>query len=159
MSPSEVLGRLNRDLLEQNLSENPFITMCYFVLDRSNLRLDLARGGHPYPLLLREGEAVQDLRAEGGLLGVFETAFPTTTHRLRPGDKILTYSDGVDAVEFQGRRPGVESVRACVEAHRDLPVDEWIEAVYQALFPAGRHDDDLTLLGLEISREETSNRR
>src|SRR5205085_6862400 len=31
--PSEVLQRLNRDLIEQQLSENPFITMVYVLLD------------------------------------------------------------------------------------------------------------------------------
>jgi sigma-B regulation protein RsbU (phosphoserine phosphatase) len=47
--PDEVLGRLNRDLIDQQLSEQPFITMVYGLLDHYEGTIQLARAGHPYP--------------------------------------------------------------------------------------------------------------
>src|SRR5262249_62154862 len=94
--PDEVLRRLNRDLIEQQLSDTPFVTMVYGLLDCRDATLQFARSGHPYPLYLpREGEP-QLWPAEGGLLGVFDTAYAARTERLRPGDKVLLYTDGMD---------------------------------------------------------------
>ena len=50
----------------------------------------------------REG-ALQLWQQEGLLLGVVDATFPTQTHQLRPGDKVLLYSDGVDTAVFEGR--------------------------------------------------------
>ncbi len=134
--PDEVLGRLNRDLLEQGLSESPFITMVYALFNHRDGTLTVARAGHPYPLLVpAEGEP-EMLRQEGLLLGVVDAAFPARTRHLRPGDKLLLYSDGIDAAEFEGHPPGGESLVACATRHRALPVQAFVE--------------QLTLLGLEV---------
>src|SRR5947208_9310914 len=54
--PGEVLHRLNHDLIDQALSETPFITMVYMLIDFHKGELTFARSGHPYPLFLpREG--------------------------------------------------------------------------------------------------------
>jgi phosphoserine phosphatase RsbU/P len=149
--PSEILERLNRDLVQQALSENPFITMAYCLLNHKEGTLSFARAGHPYPLHLpRYGEPAF-LQVEGSLLGVFDTEFPTATHRLRPGDKLLLYSDGIDAATFQNRAPGAESLLACAERLRELPIQEFVERVAHNLFSQAGRVDDLTLLGLEMT--------
>lgn len=149
-SPSQVLTDLNRDLLHQELSESPFITIAYFVLKRSTLTLEFARGGHPYPLLIPADGPITELRADGSLLGVFETPFTTESVQLMPGDKILIHTDGIDDVQFQDQPPGMASFLECVRRHRGLAIDPMVDQVYRDLFPDSQHADDFTLLGVEI---------
>lgn len=150
LSPGEVLGRLNQELIEQALSEHPFITMVYVLFNHQDGTLRFARAGHPYPLFVpREGEP-QFWTIEGGLLGVFETDYPVLTRQLRPGDKVLLYTDGIDAAAYEGHPPGTESLRACAGHHRQLPVEEFVPRLAQELFGPGGKADDLTLLGLEM---------
>ena len=51
--PGEVLGRLNKELIDQQLSDTPFITMAYGLFNHREGVLQFARAGHPYPLLVR----------------------------------------------------------------------------------------------------------
>jgi phosphoserine phosphatase RsbU/P len=147
--PDEVLQRLNRDLIEQKLSENPFITMAYALLDHRDGTLSFARAGHPYPLYVPREGGLQLWQQEGLLLGIVDATFPARTHRLAPGDKVLLYTDGIDSASFGGEAPGAPSLLACAERHRALPVQEFVERVARDLFGAEAHPDDLTLLGLE----------
>jgi sigma-B regulation protein RsbU (phosphoserine phosphatase) len=151
--PGEVLQRLNRDLIEQALSEHPFITMVYVLLNFKDGTLSFARAGHPYPLLVpRQGEP-QLWQVAGSLLGVFETVFPVQTQRLQPGDKVLLYSDGIDNAQFEGHPPGIESLMACAARHRDLPIQDFLAGVARDLFGQSNPGDDLTLLGVEMLGE------
>jgi sigma-B regulation protein RsbU (phosphoserine phosphatase) len=149
--PDEVLYRLNRDLIDQQLSEHPFITMAYALLNHQEGTVQFARAGHPYPLYVpRQGE-VQLWRQEGLLLGVVEARFPSQTHRLYPGDKLLFYTDGVDNARFEDRPEGIDSLVACAERHRQLPVQDFVARLTRDLFGTSAQPDDLTLLGLELS--------
>lgn len=147
--PDEVLYRLNRDLIDQELSEHPFITMAYALFNHHDGTLQFARAGHPYPLYLpRDGEATL-WKQEGLLLGITDAKFPLSTHRLAPGDKLLFYTDGVDHARFEGHPEGVESLVACAARHRALPVQDLVARLARDLFTDGSQSDDLTLLGLE----------
>jgi sigma-B regulation protein RsbU (phosphoserine phosphatase) len=151
IAPGKVLEAFNRDLVRQDLSENPFITMAYFLLDHETLKLDYARGGHPYPLRIPSKGPIEEWKAEGTLLGVFDTDYPTESFQLEPGDKLLIYTDGIDSVHFAGQKQGFESFKACVQEHRGRPIQEMIDRIYQDLFPQEQHDDDFTLLGLSVA--------
>jgi sigma-B regulation protein RsbU (phosphoserine phosphatase) len=151
IEPGKVLETFNRDLVRQDLSENPFITMAYFTLDHESLALNYARGGHPYPLRVPTKGPIEEWKAEGTLLGVFDTDYPTESFQLEPGDKLIIYTDGIDSVHFGGEKQGFDSFRACVQEHRGRPIQEMIDRIYDDLFPTGEHDDDFTLLGLSVA--------
>ncbi len=149
--PEEVLQRLNKELLDQHLSEYPFITMAYGLYNHQEGTFRFARAGHPYPLHLpREGEPAF-WRQEGMLLGVVDAAFPARTYTLKPGDKVLLYSDGIDTGCFEEHPPGAESLLYCATRHRHLPIQEFVDRLARDLFGATEPPDDLTLLGLEVS--------
>jgi serine phosphatase RsbU (regulator of sigma subunit) len=148
--PDEVLYRLNRDLIDQQLSEQPFITMVYALYNHADGTLHFARAGHPYPLLVPAEGPPQFWRQEGLLLGVVDARFPCQTRRLGPGDKLLLYTDGVDTATFEGCPPGADSLLACAERHRHLPVQEFVARLAHDLFGAQDQPDDLTLLALEV---------
>jgi sigma-B regulation protein RsbU (phosphoserine phosphatase) len=148
--PNEVLQRLNKDLIDQALSDTPFITMVYVLFNHRDGTLRFSRAGHPYPLHVpREGEP-QLWQTEGLLLGVFDAQFSDRTHRLAPGDKVLLYSDGVDNARYGDREPGIESLMACAAQHRTLPIQEFVHNLAIDLFGTSKPPDDLTLLGLEM---------
>ncbi len=147
--PGEVLTRLNKDLIDQKLSESPFITMVYGLLNHQDGTICFARAGHPYPLYVPASGDVQLWQQEGLLLGITETQFQDQTFQLRPGDKVLLYSDGIDHATAEGQPPGVDSLLACACKHRRLPAREFVEHVAMDLFGTNAQPDDLTLLGLE----------
>ncbi len=118
LSPAEVLQRLNRDIISQKLSENPFVTLGYNILDVAEHRLQYASGGHPPPVVLGADGSVVPLLSEGALLGVFESDFTTGTREIRPGDTIVHYTDGVETAMF-GDKIGLDAV---VDYFRAIPV-------------------------------------
>jgi sigma-B regulation protein RsbU (phosphoserine phosphatase) len=149
--PGEVIGRLNQDLMDQRLSENPFITMVYALFNHEDGTFQFARAGHPYPLYIPKEGPAELWQQEGLLLGVVNASFAVQTNTLRPGDKVLLYSDGIDSAHFEDRPPGAPSLLACAERHRALPVGAFVDRLARDLFGAAEHPDDLTLLGLEMT--------
>jgi len=151
-SPSEVLQRLNRNLIEQQLSENPFITMVYVLLNHDNGTLEFARSGHPYPLYVPFDGPPVLWQIEGSLLGVFDIHYPPRTEQLRPGDKVLLYTDGTDNALFENHPQGVKSVLAWVGRNRERPITELVDRLPRELFGEMQQKDDLTVLGLEMTQ-------
>ncbi len=98
MTPAEALARLNADMISTQNGKVRFATACYGVLDTRDLKLTVARAGHPFPMLLRgEDDQVETIEPEGGLLGVFEDEqYEQQTVQLQPGDRLLLYSDGFE---------------------------------------------------------------
>ncbi|MFO0930725.1 MAG: SpoIIE family protein phosphatase [Gemmataceae bacterium] len=147
--PDEVLGRLNRDLIDQELSGQPFITLAYALFNHKTGALALARAGHPYPLHVPRTEPVQLWKQEGFLLGVVDARFPLVTRTLGPGDKLLLYTDGIDHARFEDQPPGLDSLIGCADRHRGLPAREFVDRLARDLFGTASLPDDLTLLALE----------
>ena len=96
-SPAEVMKNLNVRMASQKLSGYQFATCCYCLLNIKTLQLTYARAGHPYPILIRPKEQLQQLEIRGSLLGIFGQAeYTQETIQLQPGDKFLLYSDGAE---------------------------------------------------------------
>ncbi len=150
--PEEVLQRLNRELLEQRLPDHPFITMAYCLFNHTDGTFQFARAGHPYPLHIPADGAAQLWRQDGLLLGVAEACFPARTCRLRPGDKVLLYSDGIDSARFADQPEGTQSLVACAAHHRALPAEEFVRSLAHDLFDGQPQPDDLTLLAMEFQK-------
>src|SRR5262249_20833871 len=157
LPPDEVLLKLNRDLLEQKLSDPPFITMVYALFNHHDGTIQVSRAGHPWPLLVPRQGPLSLWKQAGFMLGVMARTYRCPTHDLHPGDKLLLYSDGVDHAAYEDRPIGQDSLLACAEKHRDLPVQDFVAKLSRELFGPGAQPDDLTLLGLE--RCESENRR
>ena len=72
--PVEVIQTLNRRMSQQKLSGCQFATCCYCLLNTDTLKLTFARGGHPYPVLIKPDGRLEQLQIRGPLLGIFESA-------------------------------------------------------------------------------------
>ena len=150
LPPDQVLAHLNQEMIAQQLAENPFITMIYGLFDRRNCVLTFARAGHPYPLHVpRHGEP-ELWKIHGTLLGVFETQFTVQTQQLRPGDKVLLYTDGLDGTTDGMQNRGTENLVQLATRHRALPVAAFVEQLSRELFENTDQPDDFTMLGLQI---------
>jgi phosphoserine phosphatase RsbU/P len=147
--PEEVLARLNRDLIAQGLAELPFITMVYGLLNCRDGRLRFSRAAHPHPLYLPRTGDPESWQTPGTLLGIFEAEYPPLQRDLRPGDKLLVYTDGLSRRSTTGFGP---VAKAAVE-HRGLPIEAFVERLSNDLLAQEKQPDDFTLLGVEMLAE------
>ena len=151
--PWEVITTLNLRMSEQELAGCLFATCFYGLLNIKTLRLDYARAGHPYPVLIRDNQLVQ-LQSRGGLLGVFpEADFEQKSIQLQSGDKLFVFSDGAEPLlgdsdddgHFRFNEPFSEICR--------LPIEPMIEALSNIAkdyhFKPGEIDD-VTAVAMEI---------
>jgi phosphoserine phosphatase RsbU/P len=153
-SPSEVMSNLNKRMAAQKLSGYQFATCCYCLLNTESLELTFARAGHPYPVLIRQGQEPKQLEVRGSLLGVFKEAeYFEDKVQLQPGDKILLYSDGAEPfIGSYDDLTGFHFMKEFIEL-KDMQITEMMDkfnmlAQNQNIDPS--EVDDITTLGLEI---------
>ncbi|MCH8118875.1 MAG: serine/threonine-protein phosphatase [Planctomycetes bacterium] len=152
--PSEIIKNLNMRMAAQKLSGYQFATCCYCLLNIKTLQLTFARAGHPYPILIRGGQQLEQLEIRGSLLGIFEQAeYPQQTIQLQPGDKLLLYSDGAEP--FIGKFDDETGFGFSEQFYeiKDSPVVEMMDrlntiAHNQKIEPS--EVDDITMVALEI---------
>jgi serine phosphatase RsbU (regulator of sigma subunit)/PAS domain-containing protein len=116
-------------------------------------RMRLAVAGHPPPLILRAGGAVERIEEHGALLGVLEDPrIEDLEQRLGPGDALVLYTDGLVEARHETVLFGVEGLVGTLSACRGEPAAVIAERLEQA---AGAHadgqlDDDCAVLVLRV---------
>ena len=156
--PTKLLHLLNRAILAS--ADNRFATLVVGALERLDsgaVRVRLASGGHPSPLVLRASGVVEEIAVPGTLVGVLpDPHFGEATVTLSAGDVCLLYSDGVtearggsDGREQYGAHRLTEALgagagmpAADLTRHVELRLDDWL---------AGRDHDDVALLALQAT--------
>jgi PAS domain S-box-containing protein len=148
--PSAVLTTLNDALLHHGDGDR-FCTACYVRVhprDRG-VRVTVASGGHPLPLILRPDGSLATVGRPGSLLGTFhDTSLVDAWADLDPGDALILYTDGVTeersgAEAFGERRLG-EVLRACAGLPADAIAKSLIDAVVS--FHPGDPQDDVAIV-------------
>lgn len=160
LEPDEVLYRLNAELLNTGLSGCQFITGLYAVYSRATGRLRWARGGLPYPVLIRPGQAPRRLVSHGGLVGAFDNpCFEVVSHPLAPGDTLLFFTDGLEALLLRhdeafsaGDIENSTWVRRISEAGAEAALEDLRELAAHAPDETWRKDD-ITLLAVRMADE------
>ncbi len=157
--PANMLGTLNR-ILSENLAEDMFISMLYMVLNLETHQLSYARAGHEAPIIIRNGEPKADHAETAGVaIGfvdneTFSSIIQTRNVSLRPGDLVVTYTDGItEAMNTANEEWGIETLVAAVERMADASAGDLLEnirAEVLAFTGDGRQHDDMTMLALKI---------
>lgn len=152
LSLSGTLGRINRYLCERSSGHARFVTVFASTIDESG-EVTWSNAGHCSAILARDAGAVELLEANCRPVGLFEDAeFAEDTCRLRPGDKLVIYSDGVtEARNPAGEQFGEKRLHAAAAALAGRGADEFFQQLLAAIrdFAGGaRRADDLTLLVL-----------
>jgi len=144
--------RLNQIVSRGSLTSR-FVSLFYGELE-DNGNLIFVNGGHPFPLHIRPDGEVRRLRRGGVVLGpipdaVYERGFT----RLRPGDMLVLYSDGIAETEgHAGKELEEFGERRLIEAaieHRDLPAREMVDAIFSEVRRfdvTDQQQDDRTLV-------------
>jgi serine phosphatase RsbU (regulator of sigma subunit) len=106
LSADETMRKLNESLVEQNLSAATFATAIYGTIDTESCTVHFARGGHPLPLVMRADGKIEPLHCDGGLLGIFAgETFEQRSADLKPGDRLIVSSDGVEVAFAEADAP------------------------------------------------------
>jgi sigma-B regulation protein RsbU (phosphoserine phosphatase) len=146
-NPSLILSELHRLVLHER--PDTFLTALagYVEETPSRLQLRLAMGGHPCPILVRDG-AARFIGPAGPLVGMVpDSPRPLFECELLPGDRLVSYTDGV----MDSATPRLDSA-ALLAA---VPVDADIDTMLDALLALGDSSrlaaDDTALLGFEVT--------
>jgi serine phosphatase RsbU (regulator of sigma subunit) len=155
LEPGETLRRLNERLIDQNLSHSTFATALYGTIDVDTLQVTVARAGHPHPIVLRADGSTQTLKVEGSLLGnVPDETYGSCSTQLRPGDRMVVYTDGLDVAfaERADERFDEPHWQGELARRRALPGDQILAEFTEALdaeVGSLRPKDDVTLVLIE----------
>jgi serine phosphatase RsbU (regulator of sigma subunit) len=148
VSPSHLCGRINQ-LIARNVAPGKFITFFFAVLDLATRQLVYTNAGHNPPILF-SGNGVVRLSEGGPILGVFpEHLYRDGTVTLRPGDRLLLFTDGVtEAWNDTDEEFGDDRLIALVEECPDAALlhQRVIDSV--TAFSAGDFRDDVTVLAI-----------
>ncbi|MDX6647274.1 MAG: hypothetical protein QOK40_3001, partial [Miltoncostaeaceae bacterium] len=155
-TPSRVLRQLNRAVLQQE-REPRLLTVAYLRLRVGRRRVDgvLASGGHPPPLILRSDGRVEEVAGAGTLIGAFpEIELSERSLRLRSGDAILLYTDGIIEARRAGEFFGAERLEALLAGCTGLSAAAIIERLERGVadFLGAPGQDDIALLVLRAFR-------
>ena len=94
-APNQVVKKLN-DLMFQDIDTEHYFTICLALVDLDTGEVSMTQAGHPHPAVQREDGRVEffgDGDLPVGLVpGVDYASFG---FRLRPGDRLLLFSDGI----------------------------------------------------------------
>ena len=143
-SPGKTLSALSQTLAE-DFPIGKFVTMIYAVLDATTREVTIASAGHLRPMLINGDCSFLDV--ETGLpLGLGASVYPEHTLKLKPGNQLLLYTDGItEAMNLQDEEYG--AVR--LSEHFTMPdacVEGLIEEVQRFSHGSTRTDDATVVL-------------
>ncbi|MGW4948453.1 SpoIIE family protein phosphatase [Actinoplanes sp. NPDC004185] len=146
----EALTRLNR--LVDNLGRRQFATVVCVRFDTGNQELHYSSAGHPSPMLAAPGEKGDLLysSALGPPIGALkEVTYPTLTADIKPGHRLLLYTDGL----VEDRRVGIDRGLNEVRAELAEPAEHVEDLLDRLLDKAARQTrrDDIALLALQVT--------
>jgi serine phosphatase RsbU (regulator of sigma subunit)/anti-sigma regulatory factor (Ser/Thr protein kinase) len=146
--PGELLTKVARFAEGE---ESRMATMIYATLDLDTWKIDYARAGHPYPLVLRrDGSAEFHSAAQGPPLGAGKIgSYAEQSIQLKPGETVILYTDGL--IERRGQRltEGEEALANAAIAAPDEP-ELLCRAVIAALTDEGDIPDDIAMLAIQV---------
>ncbi|MER6747719.1 SpoIIE family protein phosphatase [Streptomyces fungicidicus] len=163
--PDAVLSRASRFLHginEADPAELRFATCLYVEVDPVSGVLEVARAGHPDPVIRMADGTVLARPTAGGLpLGIDPDAdYPTTRFVLESGETVLICTDGLIETGGHDLESGWQRLRALLEGHKGTQ-EELADALVQAVHGpsshhttgplADRREDDIAMMLL--SRE------
>lgn len=154
VSPASINNSVNR-LLCRNMASGRFATFCYARIEPAAGRIVYSNAGHNPPLLLRADGSVEKLGDGGMVLGIFpDTQYEQAELALRPGDRLLFYTDGItEARDPEGEEFGEDRLAAAALAAAGSTAESIKDAVLADVnaFTHGKFEDDATLIVVGIS--------
>jgi sigma-B regulation protein RsbU (phosphoserine phosphatase) len=154
-APEQAMARLN-DALEQGNDNCMFVTLFLGVLDPGSGELRFATAGHTPPSLLRGGSCLSLPQDDGPALGLAPgLEFPANTLRLKPGDRLTLFTDGVEeAFNASAEMFGIDRFNRLIADTGQEALEQAGSLLFKAVDQfAGEvpQSDDITILLLQIA--------
>lgn len=152
----EMLGQLNRFLMQSIGGSSFLFTAAAARLDRGGRRMVFAGAGHPPAMIVTPGRPPRLLESRSMLLGALAEAVEPEAELqvdLDPGDRLVLYTDGLTEVfDSRGEMLDVEGLRKIVDETSRLPLCEMKESILDrvAAWRSGPPSDDTSLVLLEV---------
>ncbi|MHC4115029.1 MAG: PP2C family protein-serine/threonine phosphatase [Planctomycetota bacterium] len=145
----EIISRLNKMALAE-YRDGGFVSLFYAIVDFEEKTMTYCNCGHEPTMLLRNGQ-VTDLTRGGLVLGVKqETEYEIETVKLRRGDCLLFYTDGlIDAANFEGQFWGLENLQETAGKFCDGSAEQMVRNIlgYRRRFVGlARQIDDTSII-------------
>ncbi|MEW2357521.1 PP2C family protein-serine/threonine phosphatase [Spirillospora sp. NPDC029432] len=141
--------------IDQQFGPDHFVTAQMMRLNVGTGHLEWVNAGHPAPLLIRDHEVIGALEGSSTLPVGFGGSTPQINHeRLRPGDRVLAYTDGlIEEHTTGGELFGEERLIATIErvAPAGATVQQMVRDLSRTLMRerGGITSDDATLFLIE----------
>ncbi|RKN04500.1 PP2C family protein-serine/threonine phosphatase [Streptomyces radicis] len=113
------------DAISRQFGPDHFVTAQLMHLNITTGRMELVNAGHPAPLLIQEGRVVGQLESATTLpVGFGGKAPRVSEYNLRPGDRVLCFSDGIIEEHVSGGTTfGEERLIHCIDRLGRRPSD------------------------------------
>lgn len=166
LEPGLFLQGLNDGLaaILERAGTTMFATAFFGVIDLSEQTFRYACAGHPGPIVSGKN-GVRQIACErshkGPGLGLLKGAsYPTNSIDLSEIDRMVLFTDGVLEAENQSGEPFFENrLMEIIGKKSEEPMESLLDGILSAVlaFSEGQHfDDDVCLLGIQISRTEAA---
>jgi phosphoserine phosphatase RsbU/P len=156
-SPARVLQVLNETLmLDAGGTDARFCTILFGRLrphGASAFHVTVASGGHPLPLVLRRNGVVETLGSYGTVVGlVSDVSFSDRSTRLRPGDAVVFFTDGVTEARTGDVLLGSEGVAATIAGCAGSSARDIAQAIEAVAAPPDRvQRDDIAIVVVKVA--------
>ena len=152
--PADVVARLNR-LFPFDLETEQFATMVYGILHVATGEFRYVSAGHPGPVHLPSGADPVILEGQGFPIGLADDAYEERTVRLRAGDRLYLYSDGVpEAMDPAGKQFGDARLLEAIGQGRSEPLRKGVANLLGEIerwHGSENPQDDISILAAEVS--------
>lgn len=163
MSLSEIFDKVNRTMCTDN-SEGYFVTAWMGVLNTETGVLNFVNAGHNPPLIRRTDENGEGqfeylkMKPNFVLGGLEDIVYKEQKVQLKPGDKLLLYTDGVTEATstiFEDELYGEARLKEALNRDPKAGVNQMIEAISQSMtefIGQAEQYDDITVLALDYRK-------
>ena len=152
-----IFRKVNYPLWE-SVTGAQYVTAIYGVLDPFSHRFTYADAGHNPMILLRADNTHLELSCGNTVLGMFEDIdYRECNRRLKPGEIVILYTDGVTEAARDGVELGPQGLINIVKELRHLPAREMVHQIYEAVRKYAQQsvlDDDLTVVIIKVLEEQ-----
>lgn len=140
-SPAEALARANA--LTETDSDALLATCCLVTVDPASGQATVVRAGHPLPILHRaDGTTVELAQHAGPPLGIgSDQHWEDEPVRLRHGDRLVLYTDGLVDVRGEEASTRHDELLAAVASVAAATTDEAIDEILRAMVRDDNEDD------------------
>ena len=149
--PARVLERTNTAVT--SLLPDVLASVAYAVLDPATGELGYANAGHPPPLVATDTGTAEYLDdTDGAMLGASAgTSFTAGRRLLRPGTRLLFYTDGLIEDRHRGITQGLLLLAETLRFSAPFSAEQMCATVQASLLDAAHRADDVCLLAVQFT--------